>query len=223
MLKRMRMADEKDPESWIELGTATVSDALDRLGVVGQCEGILPLDPSMRFAGPAFTVRYGPCGFDKGTVGDYVDDIPKDAVVVLDNSGRLDVTVWGDILTEVAVRRSLAGTVIDGICRDSAVARELNYNICSRSRWMRTGKDRVQVEGVQSVVTIGKVRVMPSDWVLADGDGVLFVPSKMILQVFELARVIGIAEEKIRGLVRDGITLTEARRQIGYHTLQRRQ
>jgi regulator of RNase E activity RraA len=55
----------------------------------------------------AFTVRYGPIGQDGGTVGDYIDEVPPDAVVVLDNQGRTDVTVWGDLLTLTAHRGRL--------------------------------------------------------------------------------------------------------------------
>ena len=49
--------------------------------------------------GRAYTVKYLPVAQDKGTVGDYIDDVPAGSVVVLDNAGRLDCTVWGDILT----------------------------------------------------------------------------------------------------------------------------
>jgi regulator of RNase E activity RraA len=101
------------------MDTTTVSDALDKLGIHGQCLGIKPLDRSFRVAGPAFTIRYVPCGTRGGTVGDYIDDLPAGTVVALDNQGRMDATVWGDILTIVASRKHLAGTVIDGVCRDA--------------------------------------------------------------------------------------------------------
>ena len=91
-----------------ELPTATISDALDRLGIVGQCLGIAPLDPKFRLAGRAFTLRYRPTGLvERGNVGDYIDDVPPGDVVVLDNAGRLDCTVWGDILTAVSNRRAV--------------------------------------------------------------------------------------------------------------------
>jgi regulator of RNase E activity RraA len=38
--------------------------------------------------------------------------------VVIDNGGRTDCTVWGDILTQYAGQRKVAGTVIGGVCRD---------------------------------------------------------------------------------------------------------
>ena len=94
------------------LDTATLSDALDKCGLNGQCYRIKPRSTSFRMAGRAWTLRYGPAGDPPGTVGDYIDDLPPGTVVVLDNQGRDDATVWGDILTEVAHQKGIAGTLI---------------------------------------------------------------------------------------------------------------
>ena len=83
-----------------KLDTATLSDALDKLGIVGQCYKIKPRDTDFRMAGRAWTLKYGPAGKPCGTVGDYIDDVAPGSVIVLDNNGRDDCTVWGDILTE---------------------------------------------------------------------------------------------------------------------------
>src|SRR5215475_3474199 len=84
------------------LSTPTVSDALDRLGIPGQAFGIKAIDETLRMCGRAYTLRYQPVGSAGGTVGDYIDDVPAGSVLVLDNAGRLDATVWGDILTLMA-------------------------------------------------------------------------------------------------------------------------
>ena len=57
-------------EGFRALPTSTISDALDRLGIAGGCEGIFPIVPLAKMAGPAYTVRYVPVGEVKGTVGD---------------------------------------------------------------------------------------------------------------------------------------------------------
>ena len=146
------------------LDTATLSDAMDRLGIAGQCLGIKPLDRQFRMTGRAFTLRYGPVdAAAPGTVGDYIDDLEPGTVVVLDNAGREDATVWGDILTGLAHRKGLAGTVIDGACRDTQLSVDLGYPVFSRSYSMRTGKDRVQVDAEQVAVSIGGARVRPGD------------------------------------------------------------
>ena len=202
------------------LDTTSLSDAMDRLGIGGQCLGIKPLDPRFRLAGRAYTILYGPAGKPPGTVGDYIDDVPRDGVVVLDNGGREDATVWGDILTWVAHTRGVAGTVIDGACRDTALARELGYPIYSRSYSMRTGKDRVQVEGTNVPVNIGNARVNPGDLLRGDADGVLAIPRVHEEEVLRIAEEIDAVEDQIRRAVKDGKTLAEARKQHGYHQLQ---
>jgi 4-hydroxy-4-methyl-2-oxoglutarate aldolase len=202
------------------LDTATLSDALDRLSIVGQCAEVQARDPAFRLAARAFTVRYGPATQPAGTVGDYIDDVPAGAVIVLDNDGRTDCTVWGDILTELAHRYGIAGTVINGVCRDVSLCRELKYPIFSKGHWMRTGKDRVQVEQYGVAVNVGQARVEPGDLLVGDADGVVVIPRAHEDSVLAAAEEIGVAENRIREAVRGGLRLDEARRQFRYHQLQ---
>jgi regulator of RNase E activity RraA len=203
-----------------KLDTTSLSDALDRLGIPGQCLGIKPLDHRFRMTGRAFTILYGPAGSPPGTVGDYIDDVPPGSVIVLDNGGRENATVWGDILTWVSNRRGIAGTVIDGACRDTHLSLELGYPIYSRSYSMRTGKDRVQVEGMNCAVNVGDARVHPGDILRGDSDGVVVIPKEHETKVLAAAEEIDSIENQIRKYVNDGMTLTEARKQLGYHKLQ---
>lgn len=202
------------------MDTTTVSDALDKIGIAGQCLGIRPLDPAFRLAGPAFTIRYVPCGTHGGTVGDYIDDLPEGTVMALDNQGRMDATVWGDILTIVATAKKLGGTVIDGVCRDAPRSIELKYPIFARGSFMRTGKDRVTVDAMQVSISVGGVRINPGDFLLGDWDGVVAIPRDRMEQVAEVATQIEQAEECIRAAVERGERLDVARKTQGYHALQ---
>ena len=214
------MAD-RNVERAAGLDTATISDALDKLGIAGQCLGLKPRDHAFRMTGRAYTVLYGPLdAANPGTVGDYIDALEPGTVVVLDNGGREDATVWGDILTAVAHRKGLAGTVIDGANRDTHLCLELCYPIFSRSYSMRTGKDRVQVDAEQVPVTIGRARVLPGDLLRGDADGVVAIPRAREDEVLAIAEGIEAAEERIRELVASGMSLKEARMQLQYHTLQ---
>lgn len=202
------------------LSCTDLSDAMDRLGIPCQAFGIMPVDRSFSLVGQAWTLRYGSIGQDGGSVGDYIDDIGPGQVVVLDNQGRMDATVWGDLLTLTASKRQVAGTVIDGVCRDVDRALELGYPIFSRGNWMRTGKDRVRVEATEEPVNIGGIRVEPGDWLRGDGDGLVIVPRKRIDEVIAVAREVQEAEERIRSAIEDGSSLREARAANNYHLLQ---
>lgn len=204
------------------LDTASLSDALDRLGIAGQCAGIRPCDADFRMTGRAFTIQYGPAAKPPGTVGDYIDDVPEGSVIVLDNRGREDATVWGDILTEIAKRRGVAGTAINGINRDVALCRQIAYPVFSKGSWMRTGKDRVQVETMGEPVDMGGARICQGDIMRGDADGLLVIPAVHEDEVLDVAEAIHATEKKIREACRAGERLDDVRARFRYHQLQTR-
>jgi regulator of RNase E activity RraA len=216
------MSGDENVARAARLDTATISDALDKHGIVGQCYRIAGRDPSFGMTGRAFTMMCGPAASPPGTVGDYIDDVPEGHIVVIDNGGRENATIWGDILTEIAHRRKLGGTLIDGINRDVALCRRLGYPVFSKGHWMRTGKDRVQVEQMNCPVNIGGARVCPGDIIRGDADGVIVIPAAHESVVLDTAETIHEAEENIRASVRSGVRLDEARARFKYHQLQMR-
>ncbi|MFF4837008.1 RraA family protein [Streptomyces sp. NPDC001315] len=205
-----------------EIGTSTLSDALDRLGLPGAVPGVLPFDTGLRLCGRAFTGQYEPVDENGGTVGDYIDDVAPGEIVVLNNHGRLDCTVWGDILTYVSSARGIGGTVIDGVCRDVGPSLELRYPVFTRGRTMQTGKDRVRLAHTGRPVLLGQVEVVPGDFVVGDADGVVVLAAAEAERVLAVAVEIDEAEDRIRRAVAAGSRLDEARAEAGYHVLQTR-
>lgn len=204
------------------LSTAEISDALDYFRLPGSALGVQPMAGPARIVGCAFTVRFGPVDLGApGTVGDYLDDMPPGAVAVLDNGGRTDCTVWGGIMSRIAAQRGVAGTVVHGVCRDTAEADDAGYPLYAAGRFMRTGKDRVQVEAVGGAVVLGGVRVSAGDLIVADRDGVVVVPAARAEEVLARAVVMRDVERRIVAAALEGVALAQARRQFGYHTLQR--
>lgn len=203
-----------------KLDVASVSDALDKIGMPGGLLGIHPVVEGKRMCGRAFTVHYVPNGVIKGNVGDFLDDVKPGEVVVIDNGGRLYCTVWGDIMTYVATKKNIAGTVIDGVCRDVPGIKSNNYPIFTKSVYMVTGKDRVTVDYVNKPVAISGVQVCPGDIILADDSGVVCIPDAVAEKVCEIAEGIEAAEQKILSLIDQGMSLKDARAAMGYHKLQ---
>lgn len=202
------------------LPTAAISDALDKLGLPGALDDIGAITGTGAVYGPAFTVAYEPVGAEHGTVGDFLDAVPTGAVVVIDNRGRTDCTVWGGIMSRVAHHRGVAATVVNGVCRDTTEASLLDYPIWARGRFMRTGKDRVRLAAVQQPITIGNVAIRSGDLVCADADGVVVVPASHLSEVARIARGIEEVEHAIVDSVLTGATLEDARTRHGYHRLQ---
>lgn len=211
-------------ENFRTLPLAAVSDALDVLGIPGQCVGIRPVFPGARMAGRAFAVCYAPAsGIPGGTVGDYVEDVRPGEVVVIANGGREDCTVWGDLLTLAAIKRGIAGTVIDGVCRDSEGAAAQGFPLFARGVYMRTGKGRVALKATQQPIPFAGIVVSPGDIVVGGADGLLAVPTAHAKEVAALAREIAKKEDKIRKIVAVGGSLKEAREKAGYHGIGRKQ
>lgn len=207
-------------EAYKKLDVPSISDAMDKLRLHGGLLDIKPVVPDTYVCGQAFTIHYLPCGAVKGTVGDFIDDIEPGEVAVIDNHGRQDCTVWGDIMSIYATQKGIAGTVIDGVCRDINVIRELKYPIYTKGTYMVTGKDRVFVDKINEPVSISGVQVNPGDLIVGDNTGVLVVPRTKAEEVLKIALEIEETEQKIVEKIKSGVPLKEARRQTGYHTLQ---
>ena len=203
-----------------KLDVPSISDAMDKLKIFGALYHIKAVVPDTYLCGQAFTVHYVPNGSIKRTVGDFIDDILPGEVAVLDNNGRDDCTVWGDIMSIYASQHKIAVTVIDGVCRDINVIRELRYPIFTKGTYMVTGKDRVFVDKVGGTVSISGVQVNPGDLVCGDNTGVIVVPFERVEEVLAVAKNIEKVEQQILQKVREGMPLKEARKQTGYHTLQ---
>lgn len=217
--------DHKEPD-WLResrtLSTAEVSDALDFFSLPGSALGIGPIAGPKNLFGLAFTIRFAPIDrFNPGTVGDFIDRLDPGTVVVLDNAGRKDCTVWGGILSRLAAHKGIGGTVVNGVCRDTAEAEEAGYPLYACGRFMRTGKDRVQVEAYEEPVMLGDVRVCQGDLVMGDSDGVVVVPRERMEAVLKKALETRLIETKIIEDALAGMPLTDARKKHGYHTLQR--
>ncbi len=214
------VVDQKIIDGLKEMDTTSVSDALDKLGISGGLYGIKPINSGVIMCGQAFTVRYIPCGEVKGTVGDFLDDVKPGQVCVLDNGGRDYCTVWGDIMTLAAKLQGIAGTVIYGVCRDVKDIRKTDYPIYTNNYYMVTGKDRVEVAGINEPVTVAGVKVRPGDIMFGDDTGVVVIPYDRAGEILSIAREIESKEQIIRQALNDGKSLREARAQTGYHHLQ---
>jgi regulator of RNase E activity RraA len=202
------------------LDTPSIADAMDSLDLYGALLGIHSRAPAKRtVAGPAFTVAYRPFSRKSGefhNAGNYIDRVGRGDMIVVDNEGRYDCTVWGDILTETALFKGIAGTVIYGAARDLEEVKRLSYPLFSTAIHMVSGKNRVKVTAIQAPIQIGTVTVNPGDWIVADCNGALVVPADRIADVVLRAELIDHTEQRIRSAVHNGMALEEARAHYRY-------
>jgi regulator of RNase E activity RraA len=202
-----------------EYSTSEISDALDYLGIESCLLGIKPLATGTKIVGKAYTVKYR--RYDEkqsqfSSAGNYIDDVPEGHVIVIDNEGITDCTVWGDILTRVALLKNIKGTVVNGAIRDVETIRSLKYPIYSKSNYMRSGKNRVYKQSSQCQLTINHVDIHPNDIIVADDNGVVVVPQDVCDKVVSFIRNIRSTEEFIVAAVAAGMRLEDARKKYRY-------
>lgn len=176
--------------------TAMVSDALFRLGTKrGTMDaGIKPVVPDVQLVGPAFTVKTYP-GATHGSGLALKEAAPGD-VIVIDGEGFDRSILWGGIFSAQAVKKGIAGTVIDGAVRDIDDVRELRYPLFARHVCPRAGSFDQQAEaGIP--ITCGGTTVNPGDLVRGDNMGVVVVPQDGIEETLAKAEEIRAKEERI--------------------------
>jgi 4-hydroxy-4-methyl-2-oxoglutarate aldolase len=126
-------------------------------------------------------------------------------VLVVDNGGRDDEGCIGDLVALEAATAGVAGIVIWGRHRDSAVLATLPLGLWS------CGTNPVGPPGVRGSahddVFVGEARVDNGDLVVADEDGVLFVPRDAAERVLDAAREIEWAERRQAERARGGESL----------------
>jgi 4-hydroxy-4-methyl-2-oxoglutarate aldolase len=195
------------------LGTATVADAMDALGLPLAWEPLRPIALGTQVAGVAFTVRFAALqpGARAEPLGDYLERVPPGALVVADHGGRLDCSLWGDVLSEAAKARRLGGTLIHGACRDVPELIAAGYPIFSQGICARSGKGRVRPAEEQVPVRLGSLQVHPGDVLCADDSGVLVVPRDQLAEVVEAAERTARGERQMMEDLRAGLSLKDAR------------
>jgi 4-hydroxy-4-methyl-2-oxoglutarate aldolase len=210
----MLSAADNTLERLAALDTCVVSDALDHLGISGAVTGVRPMWGRPKVAGRARTVQVvdaaaaGPVRGRHLATSAIVASGPED-VIVIANNGRTGVSCWGDILTAAAQQRGIRGTVIDGACRDVDAIADAGYPVWARAGVPVTARGRIAERGTDVPVSFGGVEVLPGDWVIGDGSGVVFVPAARAAEVLAAAERLAARQERMVAAVRAGRSVVD--------------
>ncbi|WP_433383483.1 RraA family protein [Actinoplanes sp. CA-142083] len=165
-----------------DLPTTTLADVLDRRQVMEAA--IRPLwSPTPRIAGPAFTVRCPPG--DNLMLHAAIYRAEPGSVIVVE-SGDLDYALAGGNVCAVAQRNGVAGFVLDGLIRDIDEIREMGFPVWGRGVIPIPGGKAAALP-LNVPIRCGGVAVQAGDFVVADGDGVVVVPSASVPEALAAA------------------------------------
>ncbi len=133
--------------------------------------GIRAMQPDVRIAGPAVTVRAP--GMDGTIVGYALGQVRRGDVLVIDRCGDHRHAAFGGLVAYACKVAGLAGVIIDGVATDIGEVRKYGVPLWCRGLSAVTTK-RIGLAGEFCVsVSCGGVNVTPGDVVIADECGIV--------------------------------------------------
>ncbi|MEK4283385.1 MULTISPECIES: RraA family protein [Ureibacillus] len=173
-------------EKYLAIPTTAISDATG--GHTNLDAKIKPLSDHFKIAGRAVTVRL-PDGENKAVL-EAINIAQKGDILVIDAKGNTNRAVAGDFVASLAKGLGIQGFVVNGVIRDIAAIRELDFPVFALGTTVASGNKhgggRVNVP-----IAIGGVSVQPGDFIIGDVDGVVVVPQG------EEEEILKKAEEKL--------------------------
>lgn len=162
-------------ESWRAVPSAVIADRLSGRGHADpRIRPIRPFAPGTRMVGSAVTAWCEAA--DYGPVHHAIAVAEPGDVLVVAAAGRRDPALIGELLSGAARLKGIAGVVVDGAVRDVGTLAQWNdFHVFTR--WITPrGPSSMERGSVNEPVIFGGVAVSPFDLVIADDDGLVFVP-----------------------------------------------
>lgn len=174
------------------VSVASISDAMDRLGIRGIITGIRPMWQGARAVGPAVTVRFGirmPSRQMPPPKLPSLDDVIEQAnvgdVILIEMGGDTDTVVGGNVAARCK-KKGISAFVIDGVARDLDEISEMKQPVYVRGLSPRVS--RLEIESVNEPINMCNVLIRPGDIIVADDDGIASIPKDKVKDVIDLAR-----------------------------------
>jgi 4-hydroxy-4-methyl-2-oxoglutarate aldolase len=195
--------------------SAVISDCCDRIGLRDQTAalGLIPLSLAsgvlVGFARTAHSIEELSVP-DRlyGAEIDFIDSLRPGDVVVAAVDGSTSA-FWGELFSAAALGRGARGAVVDGLIRDLDKIRKVGFPILARGTRPTDCAGRIRISEIDTPVSCAGVTVTPGDLVVADSDGIVFVPRDHIIEVVALAAAKSGVERSALQLLLQGGTLAE--------------
>lgn len=194
-----RRVDASLVEAFRSVPVANVSDCMTRMTAAGA--RLRPFSRETRLSGPAITVKTRPG--DNLMIHKALEIAQPGDVIVVDGGGDLSNALIGELMTTYALKRGLAGFVINGAIRDLDVIGAgalpvFAAGITHRGPY-KDGPGEINVP-----VAIDGMVIHPGDLIVGDADGVLCVPFDDAATLLEAGRKKTQAEQVTLQQIADG-------------------
>lgn len=170
IIRTIERADRSTVEQLGEIGTASVHEAIGRIGYVGP--DLVAIQHDRKIAGSAITVSCHPG--DNLMIHAAVEMCEPGDVLVVTTTAPSTHGGFGDLLATSVMAKGVVGLVTDAGVRDTADLRAMGFPVWARHVSCQ-GTVKNTPGSVNVPVVLGGVTVHPGDVVCADDDGVVVV------------------------------------------------
>ena len=134
----------------------------------------------------------------------FLSKAEKNSVIVCQPNNH-SIALMGDLSAEALKIKGIRGYITDGGCRDvTRIKSEIKLPVYCRFNTPKDVAGRWVVEEMGTSINIGDVIVKTGDYLIADEDGVIIIPKKIIFKIIHKAKQDLNSENKMREAILNG-------------------